>query len=223
MKKLVLMFSVVLFTILAAHQVQAQGLGVRGGVNFQNVTGKNVLGGDLKNDPIAAYHFGLIGEAAIAPAFLFQTGLLYSVKGAKSDNVLGTFTQRVSYLDIPLHLVFKPAVGNGHIILGFGPYLGVGLNGKVKAEIGGEESDIDIDFEKKIDGTDEDTYYIRRFDAGGDLFFGYEFSGGLSLQLNTQLGMLKINPEDEQVVEDDSRWNNVGFGLSAMYRFGPKS
>lgn len=221
MKKAILMFSALL-TILAIQQAKAQGLGIRGGVNFQNVTGKNALGGDLENDPIAAYHFGLIGEATIAPAFLFQTGLLYSVKGTKSDNILGTFTQRVSYLDIPLHIVFKPAVGNGRVILGFGPYLGVGLNGKVKAEIGGKESDIDIDFEKKIDGTDEDRYYIRRFDAGGDLFFGYEFSGGLSLQLNTQLGMLKINPEDEQVVEDDTKWNNIGFGLSAMYRFGPR-
>ena len=211
-----------LLAVLAAPQVQAQGLGIRGGVNFQNVTGKDAINDDLENDPITAYHFGLLGEASIAPAFLFQTGLLYSIKGTKSDNVLGTFTQRVAYLDIPLHLVYKPVVGNGSIILGFGPYLGIGLNGKVKAEIGGKESDIDIDFEKEIDGTDEDRYYIRRFDAGGDLFFGYEFAGGLSIQLNTQLGMLKINPEDEQVVDDDTKWNNIGFGLSAMYRFGPR-
>ena len=221
MKKLISLLTVAALFMIATES-HAQGLGFRGGVNFQNVTGKDALGGDLDNDLVTAFHFGVIGEAPIAPAFLFQTGVLYSVKGTKYNNVLGSATQRIGYLDVPLHLVFKPALGDGHFILGFGPYLGIGLNGKVTTKIGGKESEYDIEFDREVDANDEDNAYIRRFDAGGDLFFGYETAGGLSLQLNTQLGMLKINPDDEQVVDDDTKWNNVGFGLSAMYRFGPK-
>ncbi len=225
MKNLKLFIAVAILTVTAI-QIQAQGIGIRGGVNFQNINGKDALGDQLENDLITAYHLGVIAEAPIAPTFLFQTGLLYSVKGAKStDDFLGaeiTSTTKTGYLEVPLHFMFKPQLGNGHLILGFGPYLGFGLNGKATVEVGGQESDWDVEFTKEVDGNgNNDTYYQKRFDAGGNLFFGYEFAGGLSVQLNTQLGMVKINPEYSGV-DDESKYNNTGFGLSAMYRFGPK-
>lgn len=225
MQNLRLLLATALLAVLTV-QVQAQGLGIRGGVNFQNINGKDALDDQLENDIIAGYHIGVMGEAELVPAFYFQSGLLFSTKGAKStDAFIGqsiTSTVRTGYLEVPLHFMFKPALGNGHLILGFGPYLGFGLNGKAKIESGGNSTDWDVSFQKTVSASDNDeTFYMKRFDAGGNLFFGYEFAGGLSFQLNTQLGMVKINPEYEGF-NDKSKWYNTGFGLSAMYRFGPR-
>lgn len=226
MKNLKFCLAVALFTLFAS-QMNAQGLGLRGGVNFQNINGKDAFGDQLSNDLIVGYHFGLLGEGQIAPGFLFQSGLLYSVKGAKSTDDLiaginATTTLKTGYLEVPLHLVFKPMLGNGHIILGFGPYVAFGLNGKATYDIAGDKGDFKVKFQRTVDANDNDeNFYMKRFDVGGNLFFGYEFAGGLSFQLNTQLGMVKVNPEYDGA-DDDTKWNNTGFGLSAMYRIGPK-
>lgn len=213
--------------VFIAVQSQAQGLGIRGGVNFQNINGKDFEGDQLDNDLITGFHAGVLIEGQVVPTFYLQSGLLYSVKGAKNKSeflgVSATNTTKTGYLELPIHLVFKPALGNGHIILGFGPYIGYALNGKYTYEIGGDKTDGDIKFQKTVDANDSDEeFYMKRFDAGGNLFFGYEFAGGLSFQLNTQLGMIKINPEDDRITSDDTKWNNTGFGLSAMYRIGPR-
>jgi hypothetical protein len=42
---------------------------------------------------------------------------------------------------------------------------------------------------------------------------------GIFFRLNTQLGMLNINPEDKRIPDDQSAWKNTGFGLSVGYRF----
>jgi hypothetical protein len=212
MKKLKFLLTTALLAMLAM-QAQAQGIGIRGGVNFQNINGKDFLGNDLENDLITGFNVGVMGEAAIAPTFYFQSGLLYSVKGAQSSSdsflgISGTNTVKTGYLEVPLHFVFKPALGNGHFFLGFGPYVNT--------------TDWKVEFTKTVEPSDSDeAFYQKRFDAGGNLFFGYEFAGGLSFQLNTQLGMVEINPEYSGINEK-SKWNNTGFGVSAMYRFGPK-
>jgi len=61
--------------------------------------------------------------------------------------------------------------------------------------------------------------YFKAFDAGGNIFAGYQMAGGLFFQVNTQLGMLKINPEDRRIPDDKSSVKNTGFGLSLGYRF----
>jgi Outer membrane protein beta-barrel domain len=221
--KLMLTIAVLVWTTIQAN---AQGFGIRGGVNFQNINGKDALGGQLENDLITGFNIGLMAEVPLVPTFLFQTGAIFSTKGAKSnDDFLGQSiksTVKAGYVEVPFHLMFKPALGNGHIILGLGPYVAFGVTGNAKIETGGSSSDWDVAFKNSVDASDDDeTIYLKRFDAGGNLFFGYEFAGGLSFQLNTQLGMIKINP-DYEGFDDESKWNNTGFGLSAMYRFGPK-
>jgi hypothetical protein len=47
-------------------------------------------------------------------------------------------------------------------------------------------------------------------------------AGGLFLQLNAQLGLMKINPEDNRLVVmygEELSVKNTGFGLSLGYRF----
>ena len=222
MQKLKLFFSAALI-LFSCSALISQGFGVRAGINFQNINGKDAFNKSLKNDLVTGYHVGVFGEIGIAPTFYFQPGVFYGTKGSVSkDEILGQSlkqTLTLGYLEVPLNLVFKPGLGNGHIVLGFGPYIAYGVNGKVKLEGAGSKGEHDVVFQNTVEITDnEDDYYVKRIDSGANLFFGYQFMGGLFFQINTQLGLVDISP-DYTGFSDDTKWNNTGFGLSAGYLF----
>ena len=198
--------------------------GILGGVNFQNLNGKDASGDKLENDMIIGYHAGVNVQIPIAPQFYFQPGLLYSSKGAKNTyTVLGTeytSTTKLSYIELPLNLVYKALVGNGYFMLGFGPYVGYGFAGKVLTEGGSLSLDQKIKFTSVVETGDDLTVpYYKAFDFGGNIFAGYELANGIFAQFNTQLGMVKINPEYKIAPDDKSVVKNTGFGLSLGYRF----
>lgn len=198
--------------------------GVLGGVNFQNLTGTNSHGDKLTNDMILGYHAGVNIQIPIAPQFYFQPGLMYSTKGAKNTYaILGneiTRTTKLSYIELPLNLVYKGALGNGFVMLGFGPYVGYAIGGKVVTEGGSVTIDNKIVFKGTIAQDDDETHAtFKALDMGGNIFAGYEMSNGIFFQFDTQLGMIKINPENTGNTADKTSVKNTGFGLSLGYRF----
>jgi len=196
------------------------GVAILGGVNLQNFNGKDFNGDKIENDLIAGFHAGLNAQIPIAPEFYFQPGLMFSTKGAKNTTGQVTSTYRLSYLELPLNLVYKSQVGNGYIMLGFGPYVGYAVSGKATYVSGSVEVNNDIEFTNEVnDGDELLTPYFKPLDFGGNILFGYEMAGGLFFQLNSQLGMVKINPDDNRTANDKTNVKNTGFGLSAGYRF----
>jgi hypothetical protein len=118
---------------------------------------------------------------------------------------------------LPLNLVYKGALGNGFILVGLGPYIGYAIGGNVTPDGG---SATDIEFKNVVETSDPLTVpYLKAFDAGGNIFAGYELASGIFIQLSAQLGMLKINPEYKVLTDDKSSVKNTGFGLSLGYRF----
>jgi hypothetical protein len=220
--------SLLMILTLAGSFAIAQGtskmsFGLKGGVNFQNLNGKNYTGDKLTNDMLIGYHAGVDVQIPIAPQFYFQPGLLYSMKGAKNTyTVTGTeytSTTKLSYIEMPLNLVYKALVGKGYFMLGFGPYVGYGFSGKVITEGGSTTVDQKIKFQNVVEtGEDPTVPYYKAFDIGGNIFAGYELANGLFFQFNTQLGMVKINPEYKILPDDKSSVKNTGFGLSLGYR-----
>lgn len=211
-------------TLAIAQGTSKLSVGVLGGVNFQNLNGKDASGDKLTNDMIVGYHAGVNVQIPIAPQFYFQPGLLYSTKGAKNTfSILGTSytsTTRLSYIEMPLNLVYKALLGKGYFMLGFGPYVGYGIGGKVVTEGGSVSLDQKIEFTNVVEtGEDLTGPYYKAFDVGGNIFAGYEMAGGIFAQFNTQLGMIKINPEYKILPDDESSVKNTGFGLSLGYRF----
>ena len=186
-------------------------IGLRAGVNFQNLTGKSATGNDLDNDLLTGFHGGINAELPVGTDFYLQPGVLYSLKGAESPS--GSKV-KISYLEIPVNLVYKPMLGKGSMLLGFGPYVAFGIGGKVEASNGTET---DIVFNNEYDLTEMAPQY-RGMDAGANILAGYEFSNKFSFQLNAQLGLLNIVPESN-VSGDKSKMNNTGWGLSLGYRF----
>jgi hypothetical protein len=200
--------SIALILILSASFAIAQeksklSFGILGGANFQNLNGKLSGGDKLKNDMLLGFHGGVNVQVPIAPEFYFQPGVMFAVKGAKNTyTILGAeFTDEIklNYIEVPLNLVYKGALGNGFVMLGFGPYLAYGISGK---QVYKGKS---VTFEKGVD--------YNAFDAGANVFAGYEMSGGIFLQLDTQFGMLDIDPDENSTAK------NTGFGLSLGYRF----
>jgi len=222
-------FSLILILLLTGSIAIAQStvkssFGILGGVNFQNLNGTDANGDKLTNDIIVGYHAGVNVQIPIAPQFYFQPGLIYSTKGAKNtSSVLGTTytsTTKISYIEMPLNLVYKGALGNGFVMVGFGPYVGYGIGGKVKIEGGSVTVENDIVFKNTVESGDGLlTPYFKALDIGGNIFAGFEISKGLFFQLNAQLGMVKINPEDKRINDDKSSVKNTGYGLSLGYRF----
>jgi hypothetical protein len=206
--------SIVLIFVLSASFAIAQekskmSFGILGGVNFQNLNGKLSSGDKLKNDMLLGFHGGFNVQLPIASEFYFQPGLMFATKGAKDTyTILGSeFTNeiKINYIEMPLNLVYKGAVGNGFVMLGFGPYLAYGISGKQVFEGN------DLTFERGVD--------YNALDAGANIFAGFETAGGLFLQLDTQFGMMNIYPEDGNSSNDQSTAKNTGFGLSLGYRF----
>ncbi|MBN2862484.1 MAG: PorT family protein [Bacteroidales bacterium] len=217
--------------IFAAFTLQAQiGFGILGGINLQNINGKDGSGEKLTNALITGFHAGVNVNIPVAPDFYFQPGLLFSVKGAKNEffspptkaSADYSTTTKLSYMELPLNLLYRPLLGKGHILLGFGPYIAFGIGGKENSDFGSLGS-----YERKVkfktsvsDLIDliENAYY-RPFDAGANIFFGYELANGIFCQMDAQLGMLKINPEYSWISDDKRSYKNTGFGFSIGYRF----
>ncbi len=186
--------------------------GLRAGVNFQTINGKNANDDKLENKLLTGFHGGLNAEIPVGSGFYVQPGLLYTMKGAKLEN--SDTKVKLSYIDIPVNFVYKPILGTGNMLLGFGPYLGIGIGGKMD----NGNNEMDIEFSNDPVNTLSYTQF-KKLDAGANLLAGYEFHNKLSFQLNAQLGLVNINPEVVTASNDKTNWRNTGWGISLGYRF----
>ena len=217
-----LMIFMLSFSLASAQTTESVKISyaIVGGLNFQNLNGNAYNGDKLNNNMLMGYHIGVNMQIPVAPEFFFQPGLLYTTKGAKSTNGSFKETYKLNYLEIPLNFVYKGLLGNGYVLVGFGPYFGYGIGGKLITDDGSLTVKRDIKFQKVVEpGDPVEVAYFKSFDAGANIFAGYEMASGIFLQLNTQFGMLKINPDDRRVANDKSSVKNTGFGVSLGYRF----
>lgn len=213
MKKLLVAVAIGMISIPAIAQQMTVNtgrttFGLRAGVNFQNLNGKDAAGNEVNNNVSTGFHAGLNAEIPAGAGFYVQPGLLYSLKGAESEN--SNSKVHLSYVELPINFVYKPILGTGNMLLGFGPYAAYSVGGNV--EINGIKRDLDFDANYNV--ADPATYY-KKFDAGANLLAGYEFANKLSFQVNAQLGLLDIGNDDN----DKSKVKNTGFGVSLGYRF----
>ena len=206
------LFSLPLFAQEMTVTANKTTFGIRAGVNFQNINGKDASGNELENGITTGFHAGVNAEIPVGTGSYFQPGIMYTMKGAEVE---GTDNKvKLSYIEVPLNFVYKPILGTGNMVLGFGPYVAYGIGGNT--DFNGVETDVEF----------TDTYdpsisaaQFKRFDAGGNFLAGYEFANKLSFQLNAQLGLVNINPEISGSSNDKTKYKNTGFGVSLGYRF----
>ena len=207
-----------------AQNTSKVSFGLRGGFDYRNINGKNQNGDDLNFKMVPRFNGGLVVEIPVAKDFFIQPSLLYATKGGKTeDNFFGSTISaeyNLGYLELPVNFVYKPQLGNGNMLLGFGPYVAYGITGNIKYALDGTSRTDDIEYTK--DYSDENSLngkYIKPFDYGGNILFGYQFARGFSAQLNAQLGMAQIKADNNLDTDSQVKFKNTGFGISLGYMF----
>lgn len=231
-KKLLFAFMLTGISCVSFAQVQ---FGLRAGVNFSNATAKDANGNKMPTNLLTGFHLGVTADLPVGDEFAVQPALLFNTMGYQyketNSGVAVTVNQHPYYLELPVYFLYKPELGNGHLLLGVGPYVGYGISGKWKVKGTDGNTTVsrtgNLEFKNNISSTDSSYLnfndlktipYGKAFDLGGALLAGYEFSNRFSVQLNGQLGLLNI-----ATMVDDRKTGevlkNMQFGLSVGYKF----
>src|SRR5215217_1739003 len=99
-------------------EVGGTTFGIRAGVNFQNVNGKNASGSRLENKLKTGFNLGVNAEIPVAPEFYVQPGLLFTTKGATFDQAGSDDKLSLSYIELPVNFLYKPQLGTGKLLVG---------------------------------------------------------------------------------------------------------
>ena len=192
---------------------------VQGGVNFANIT-KSASGGTQDNNMLTTFNAGLMHRFNIVSAFAVETGILLDGRGSKSDTYLNSASKDDNYyktkfnplyLEIPLNAVIKlPIQDNMSVFINAGPYVAMGVAGKVKtdAKILGvsTSSSKNIKFSNDDPTTSgqEGAAYdkLKRFDYGLNLGAGIDI-GAVLIKANYGMGFNKISSMQTDNNKDD--------------------
>lgn len=202
MKKLLLTVVLGLCTLAGFSQAKFD---VHAGMSMANIINSEA---DLK----IGYSVGVGMDYAITDMWAFQTGLNFTSKGCK-DSAEGLKAKlNPVYLDIPLLAAIKLPISEGNtFVINAGPYVGVGLGGKMTIEEGGAE--VGAKLFKKIDGADE--AMMNRFAVGLQYGVGFELGYKYLLNLTGQYGFTNMI-KDSWAHENNK---NLAFLITVGYRF----
>lgn len=181
---------------MTTASLSAQKLGVKAGVNLASYYGSDSEG----SKTLTGFQVGGVYEIPLSDDFYLQPEALVTLKGSKvSDDV----KIKPIYLEIPVRAMYKLPAGPGKLTLATGPYLGLGLFGKMTAS--GESANL---FTKE-DGAD--AAFLKRFDLGLSSAIGYELTSGLFFNVESSLGFLNVS--------EGSKLKNTTVALVAGFKF----
>ena len=176
---------------------------VKAGMSMTN------MNGDMDGDMKVGYTVGVGMDYAFSEEWALQSGLNFTGKGAKDTGV----KVKMNYIELPILAAYKFAIGeNMKFVVNAGPYLAVGLGGKMSAD--GEDGG-DVKLFSKEDGAEE--ALMNRFDLGIQYGIGLEVGEHYLVNLTGQNGF--INTLNDKVFGDDVSSKNLAFMISVGYRF----
>lgn len=193
---------------VGAAQAQSATFGIKAGASLTNFTGKNIK--DAKNK--FGFNGGLIANFAVNDIFSVQPELLYSMKGAKTEEtiaglpIIGAITNNTTlhYVDVPV----LAHMNAGGLFFELGPQIGFLASAKIKEELtNGQSSTYDV--KDKIKNVD--------FGYAGGL--GYQLKNGPGVGLRYNGGFSNLNKNGYSNGYDV---RNSAFQLYATYMFGGK-
>jgi len=223
--------------------------GARAGMNFTKFGGSDAnvfldemddeFGMKMKNPFKPGIQLGVVVNIPIKNEIMFQSGIIFTQQGAKwkgsiSESEMGITIKgeivakmNLNYLQIPLNILYRHDLNNDFLLLlQAGPYLGYGINGKIKGKttvsvsglskeemellkllgvkLGSESEEEELKFGEE-DG-------LKRLDLGVGLGAGLLFKEKIHVGLGYNIGLAKI-------VSDVDMKNN-GIALTLTYMFG---
>jgi hypothetical protein len=198
MKKLLLIIAVILlgFNVTAQDTSTSDNgfrFGVKAGVNFSDITGKDVSSYNGRT----SFHAGVVSEVMISDKFAFQPELLYSSQGSDYDDEGYSGTVTLDYLNIPLMAKYYVS---GEFSLEAGPQIGFLMS--AKDDYGSGEDDIKD--------------YLKSTDFGLNFGVGYKLESGLNFGARYNLGLSDLNDSD---FDQGSSVKNSVIQVSIGYMF----
>lgn len=231
MKKII-MLAVLTAGMVFSATAQESGFGVRASLNLSNVNNKydgEVGSGESKSDyendfkNRVGFKIGVIYDWGISESFYIQPGLYFTTRGAKIKESEEDYKYeekwKLNYLQLPILASYRIALSDNvkwHI--NAGPYVAVGVGGKVKWEVT-DDGDTDKGDYKAFGTADEDSDQekggLKRFDAG------LSFGTGVSINkfyvgLTYDLGL--VNAADKDAWKD-YKMRNRNFSIGIGYNF----
>jgi PKD repeat protein len=163
-------------------------LAVIGGLNFSDML---IDEGELNPETqmLTGFHVGPAAEFPITEWVSFETGLLLSTKGAVYKTALVGVNKsefNLLYLDIPLTAKATYDFGGAAVYGTVGPYVGVGLSGKMKSQIVGSAELIDNEKDVTWDSD------LKRLDYGLTIGAGMEVNA-IRIGISYELGLANIS------------------------------
>lgn len=189
-------FLMAVVMLLGTVSLSAQ-FGIRGGVNFANVSYDDAAV-EVETKSNLAYQLGVFYDAQLTDNFYLRPAILYSVKGSDLETV-GVDEDvefRTSYIEVPLDFMYKIPAGFNYFGIYAGPYAGFLVDAT--------SNDADV----------KDFY--NSLDFGLNVGLTYEFNMGVGIGLNYGLGLANVN--DDEDLTDVTVKNNTLTGY-LTYRF----
>jgi len=206
MKKLALLL---IFSVFACALSFGQNIqfGIRTGLSFasQAIDDPDII----STNSITTYNISIIAEKPLKNSFYLQTGLGIIGKGVITYENAQTSTYKLTYLDIPLNVLYKFNLqGLGKLYVGTGAYLSDGISGNVQFENTNNTSGQNIEF-----GSSQD---YKKFDVGANFTAGFELNNHLTFNTNYALGLNNIatdDPSNTTVASTKNRVFSIGLGF----------
>lgn len=212
----------------AAH---AQKFYVQGGLNLANISNKD-NGGTSDNTVLPTFNVGAMATFGISSIFDLSTGLLFTGKGAKydyfsnaNDHSDNYFKSKFNpyYIELPLNAQLKfPLSGKkSSIFVSAGPYIAVGIAGKIKTEtkllgsVTNSSQDIKFNNDNPTQSGQQGAALdkLKRFDYGANFGAGIDF-GRFILKAGYGLGLAKINStQTNNSANDKNKYRTLSFSV----------
>lgn len=203
MKKLILVFMSVLMTagLVSVNAQTSLSGGIKAEANMSNF-----ILTDLNNQTSklnVGANLGGFMKIELHENFAIQPELMLFYRNSKREigSVEDDFQQ--FGVQIPVYALGQMNLGNGKGYLGIGPYVGLGIDARMK--------DADLDLYKKVN----DEAPMNRWDFGIGAMLGYEFGSGLQINAGYQIGLI----DQLDAGKDNASMLNQAITLGLGYRF----
>ena len=200
MKKIIILCTTIVISLFAEAQIT---LGIKAGVTAANQ--KRIEHEDYYEHSTkakAAFHFGVFAEKQIINNLYAQPAIQITGKGASHtssyNDVVTRF--RITYLGLPLSVIYKHKVVSGKVYAGIGPVMSFALGGKYSQK--GKSRKL---FEEGSDW--------KKSDFGINLLGGFEFNSGLMASVSVQNGFTDIYKHEAAKIRNTTINFSVAYKL----------
>jgi len=210
----VIIGALALFVTVAAVNAQTQ-FGIKGGYNNSKFATDN---DGTTTEGVSGFNAGLVADIGITEMFSIRTGLDVQSKGARlmNNNLTGKVTANPLYLELPVtfNVNFPLGVASS-MYAGAGPYLGVGVGGKIKSTeaLWGYAKDSDEPIEWGSDNNSD----LKRLDAGLNVGGGVKFNNRFGVHVQYGFGLVDVSTDKTELFYN--KINNRTFGASGIFYF----